>query len=146
MRSWPPTEHHGARPGPGGHVLLLERSFDLASVTAVRQAVRELIIAESVDVMRAETFTFAINEGLINAVMHGGGRGDVRLERAGDRLVAVVEDQIRTEPFSFPKNRPEPAAVGGRGLWLIARSCDAVRLEAGEQGLRLIMELEIGAA
>lgn len=127
----------------GGHVLLLDRSFDLGSVTAVRRAVRQAIIAGGVDSARAEAFTFAINEGLINAIMHGGGRGDVSLVRVKRRLVAVVEDQIRAAPFSFPHDRPEATATSGRGLWLIARSCDAVRVEAGARGLRLIMELEL---
>lgn len=130
----------------GGYVLLLDRWFDLDSVTAVRRSVREALVADGLDAARADAFTFAINEGLINAIMHGGGGGDVRLVRTADRLVAVVEDQELTEPFSFPQARPEPAALGGRGLWLIARSCDAVRIEAGERGLRLIMELELSDA
>jgi anti-sigma regulatory factor (Ser/Thr protein kinase) len=124
---------------------LLVQPFDSSSLAGTRRLIRQWLAESGLQADRAEAFTFAINEGLINAIMHGGGGGDVTVERAGGRLVATVEDRRPTEPFSLPTRLPPPEALGGRGLWLATGSCDAIRLESGPQGLRLILEVDLPA-
>ena len=123
--------------------LLLRQSFDTTSLAATRRLIRQRLAETGLPADRVETFTFAINEGLINAIMHGGGGGAVTVERAGDRLVATVEDRRATAPFDLPTELPPPEAVGGRGLWLAGGSSDAIRLEPGQQGLRLVLEINL---
>ncbi|MGE5829072.1 MAG: ATP-binding protein [Micromonosporaceae bacterium] len=129
----------------GGVEVLLHRRFDEASLRDTRHDVRRQLISAGLNEDRADDFTFAINEGLINAIMHGGGSGDLALARTGRRLIASVEDRRPTTPFALPTQLPPPPALGGRGLWLVSRSCDAVHLESGRHGLRLVMEIELPA-
>lgn len=123
--------------------VLLERSFDASSLHDLRLDIRSRLAGVGVSSTAAETFTFAINEGLINAIMHGGGGGVLTLVKSDGRVVATVEDHRPTAPFDLPRELPPPTNLGGRGLWLVSQSCDAVRLEAGERGLRLVLELQL---
>ena len=126
--------------------VLLERSFDASSLHDLRQLIRTRLASAGVGPDAAETFTFAINEGLINAIMHGGGGGDLTLYKINGRVQATVEDHRPTAPFELPRHLPPATTMGGRGLWLVAQSCDAVRLEKGARGLRLILELQLATA
>jgi anti-sigma regulatory factor (Ser/Thr protein kinase) len=126
--------------------VLLHRHFDETSLRDTRHDVRRHLTSAGLDDERADDFTFAINEGLINAIMHGGGSGDLVLTRTDRRLIAAVEDCRPTAPFELPTQLPPAPVPGGRGLWLVARSCDAVHLESGRRGLRLVMEVELPAS
>jgi anti-sigma regulatory factor (Ser/Thr protein kinase) len=128
-----------------GGPVLLALAFDLGTLDVTRRAVRGSLSVDQLGAERAHGFLAAINEGLINAIEHGGGRGRVVLVRVGRRLVAVVEDVRPAGQLVFPQAAPPPEAERGRGLWIIAQSCDAVRVESGRIGLRLVMELAIGA-
>ncbi len=128
---------------PGGSVLLA-RPFDRDTLSVTRRAVRSSLPIDELGEARAHGFLAAINEGLINAIQHGGGRGNLVLARRDTRLVAVVEDTRPATPLVFPQAPPPPDAERGRGLWIIARSCDAVRVESGTTGMRLVMELAVG--
>jgi serine/threonine-protein kinase RsbW len=123
--------------------VLLDRPFDLGSLSAARRAVQGSFPLDELSEKRAQGFVAAINEGMINAIQHGGGRGNVRLIRTDGRLIAVVEDIRQSSPFVLPRELPSPTAEGGRGLWIIARCCDAARVESGRTGLRVVMELAL---
>ena len=123
--------------------VLLDRPFDLGTVSDARRALKGSFPLDEISVKRAQGFVAAINEGIINAIQHGGGRGNVKLVRTGGRLIAVVEDIRPSSPFVLTQNLPPPTAEGGRGLWIIARCCDAARVESGRTGLRLVMELAL---
>ena len=121
--------------------VLLDRPFDLGTLSATRRAVQVSFPLDGLTESRAQGFVAAINEGMINAIQHGGGRGNIRLVHADGRLIAVVEDIRPFSPFALAQAPPSPTAEGGRGLWIIARCCDAARVEPGRTGLRLVMEL-----
>jgi serine/threonine-protein kinase RsbW len=123
--------------------VLLDRPFDLGTLSAARRALQGSFPSDELNEKRAQGFVAAINEGMINAIQHGGGRGNVRLVRTDGRLIAVVEDIRPSNPFVLTQNLPPPTAEGGRGLWIIARCCDAARVESGRTGLRLVMELAL---
>jgi serine/threonine-protein kinase RsbW len=126
-----------------GVTVLLDRTFDLTTLGVACRAIRGSFPSGEVTEMRAYGFLAAINEGLISAIERGGGRGRVRLVRSDKRLFATVEDHRPTRPFDLPQSVQPASAQSGRGLWIVARSYDAARLEAGSSGLRLVMELAI---
>jgi anti-sigma regulatory factor (Ser/Thr protein kinase) len=128
-----------------GMVVLLRLGFDTDSLSRTRRLIEAKLVAAELAPSRAATFLFAINEALINAIMHGGGRGELTLTRDDECLVAVVEDVRPTEPFELPTELPPPDVIGGRGLWLAARACHDIRMEAGVQGLRVILTFNVGA-
>jgi anti-sigma regulatory factor (Ser/Thr protein kinase) len=133
----------GPPPTQAEAVMLVNEEFDLTSLQGTRKALHTAILDAGVSIGRAHDYTFAINEGLINTISHGGGRGEVSLAQAGDRLIAVIQDYTHTPPIEFPKSAPHPSAQRGRGLWLIAQSCDIARFETNSSGLRLVMELAL---
>ena len=126
-----------------GPVVLLQQHFDMDSLSRTRRLIEAKLVAAGLGPSRAATFLFAINECVINAIMHGGGSGEVTLTRDDERLVAVVEDLRPTEPFELPVDLPPPDAIGGRGLWLAARACHGIRMEPGARGLRLILTFHV---
>jgi len=126
-----------------GTAIVLQVGFDTDSLSRTRHLIEAKLVAAGLGPSRAGTFLFAINEALINAIMHGGGSGEVTLIREDDCLVAVVEDLRPTEPFEIPAELPPPDAIGGRGLWLAARACHGIRMESGSRGLRLILTFNL---
>jgi anti-sigma regulatory factor (Ser/Thr protein kinase) len=125
-----------------GDELLRRETFDLDTFQDVRASVRQWAVAAGADADQAESFTYAVNEGLINAITHGDGGGELTLRRAGGwQLVAVIEDRHPRPPFAVPTAPPPPSARGGRGLWLASELCHTVTVEEGYVGTRLILEL-----
>jgi anti-sigma regulatory factor (Ser/Thr protein kinase) len=105
---------NGAGETPVGSVaqVLLERSFDTESLHDLRQEIRRRLVSAGVAADATENFVFAINEGLINAIMHGGGGGDLTLLKTDGRVVATVEDHRPTAPFELAD---PPAAADDHG-------------------------------
>jgi anti-sigma regulatory factor (Ser/Thr protein kinase) len=73
-----------------------------------------------------------------NAVRHGGGRGRLRLWRAGNHLYCQVSDSGPglSDAERAGTRRPSPAVPGGRGLW-IARQMAEVEIETGPDGTNI---------
>jgi serine/threonine-protein kinase RsbW len=132
-----------SRPDHPEESVLLDRVFDLGTLRDTRNAIRATLPMEELGPLRGHGFLTAINEGLSNVIKHGGGRGRVMLSRLDSRLLATVENLRSTTPFALPRTEPPPTADHGRGLWLVRLLCDAVRVEAGGAGLRLVMELGV---
>lgn len=115
---------------------LLWREFTGSQVGAVRHAVTRLAAASGLAGRRLEDFALAVNELVTNAVRHAGGRGRLRLWRTDGRLCCEVTD----DGPGIPAHRVEPtapppvSATDGRGLWLVSRLCDDVRITTGPAG------------
>jgi anti-sigma regulatory factor (Ser/Thr protein kinase) len=67
---------------------ILIRDFAAEQVTDVRHAVREHAGAVGLTGDDLFDFVVAVHELVINAVMHGGGRGRLRLRRSSSTVVA----------------------------------------------------------
>ena len=125
--------------------VVMERPFDLDTVRQVRHELGAFLHGLGLSVERAELLVLAVNEGMINAVVHGGGGGLLTARHADGQLTVAVEDSLPSQPPTLPRSAPEATAEAGRGLWLIVQSFDVVRFEAGEAGLRLVMGLRLVA-
>ena len=124
--------------------VLMERHFDRDTLAETRAAVYSSVVEAGAPDERARGFTISVAEGMNNAVIHGGGTGDVTMCRTGgDRVVAEVRDWGNAEPFEIPLKPPPPATMGGRGLWLASQLCDRVRVLRGWRGTSLILELSL---
>jgi hypothetical protein len=81
--------------GPtGGDVLVIEY-FDAGNLKRLRSACYACAVSAGLDEGRAMGFVFAINNGTTNAVLHGGGTGQLVLSHSNSRLVAQVIDTRR---------------------------------------------------
>ncbi|MFC3501166.1 ATP-binding protein [Micromonospora krabiensis] len=116
--------------------LLIADAFDQAQVTELRHSVTSCAHAAGLRGERLDDFVLAVNELITNAVRHGGGQGSLRLWRQGDELVCEVADHghgISAERLG-DRSRPEPATVGGWGLWLARQLSDTMAVESGDTG------------
>jgi hypothetical protein len=128
-----PSPHYRADPLPlaplppppsGARVL----GFEIETLSEVRQLVR--------DAGGDSDFVLAVDEVAINSVLHGGGRGIVRLWREDETLVCDVRDQgIIRDPLAG-RMRPDVDAFGGRGLWIANAVCQLVQIRPGSVRIR----------
>jgi anti-sigma regulatory factor (Ser/Thr protein kinase) len=96
----------------------------------------------------ADGVVLALNEVATNAVLYGssGGRPVEVVVHLDDGWVeASVLDHGQDPPPGLPADPDEPDA-GGRGLWLLRRLVDEVRLERVKLGTRVTLRRAIGPA
>jgi serine/threonine-protein kinase RsbW len=125
--------------------VLFEQGFDVGDLAAVRRRALEVLARAGVAGDRARSFVYSVNEGLTNAIRHGGGRGTVRIQRAGAHLVAEVRDPGVVAPFAVPETPPRPDQEGGRGLRMARQLCDRLTIRTGAQGTSLVLEVLLAA-
>ncbi|MFG1613587.1 ATP-binding protein [Nonomuraea wenchangensis] len=132
---------------------LLKVDFDESCLVRTRHAVLACARAQGVTGERLGDFLSAVNECLVNAVEHGGGRGRLRLWREdgpeGGRLVCEIADDGDGIPVEVLKRESLPAASapGGRGIWLMRRLSDEVVFLTGPAGttVRIALKLPVQA-
>ena len=109
----------------------LERSFTrIADLPEIRGAVSQLARAAGLDARAVEGLVLAVNEVAANSLLHGGGRGLLRLWREPGYLCCDVTDEGRLEDPLVGRSRPELDRHGGRGLWLANQLCDLVQIRS----------------
>jgi anti-sigma regulatory factor (Ser/Thr protein kinase) len=84
----------------------------------------------SLDGERSADLVLAVNELATNSICHGGGHGTLRLWSSDHALQCEVRDEghIPAATAELGRDRPDPDAMSGRGLWLVDQLCDAVQI------------------
>jgi anti-sigma regulatory factor (Ser/Thr protein kinase) len=126
---------------PSKGQVLVAVDFSVADLVGLRAACRTTLDATGLDPDRALMFVFAINEGLVNAVLHGGGSGRLTLLTNGRFLVAEIADRGPGTTRTIPTSLPPDDAESGRGLWAAQRAVDRISLTSGPDGTRLRLEV-----
>jgi len=96
----------------------------------------------------ADDVVLALNEVATNAVLHGSSGGQpiqVVVHINNDWVEASVLDHGPQPPPGLPADSDELRA-GGRGLWLLGRLVDEVRIERVRLGTRVTLRRAIGPA
>jgi anti-sigma regulatory factor (Ser/Thr protein kinase) len=109
---------------------------------AARASLREVQDAVADDVV------LALSEAATNAVLHGSSGGQpiqVIVHVNDDWVEASVLDHGPQPPPGLPGDSDELRA-GGRGLWLLGRLVDEVRIERVRLGTRVTLRRAIGPA
>ncbi len=142
----------GTEPDPPttGYVTpLISGDFDDRGLTAMRHRVANCAEAAGLMARSLQNFVLAVNELTTNAVLHGGGRGWLRMWRAGGTLVCEVSDQGPGLPPERMRaaTLPPAGSPNGRGLWLARRLFPTVSVATGLGGttVRLTAPLPGGA-
>jgi anti-sigma regulatory factor (Ser/Thr protein kinase) len=94
----------------------------------------------------ADDVVLALNEVATNAILYGSGGGQpvqVVIHVNHDMIQASVLDHGPQPPAGHPAATDEPGA-GGRGLWLLRRLVDEVRLERVGLGTRVTLRRQLG--
>jgi len=96
----------------------------------------------------ADDVVLALHEVATNAVLHGSSGGQpiqVVVHINNDWVEASVLDHGPQPPPGLPADSDELRA-GGRGLWLLGRLVDEVRIERVRLGTRVTLRRAIGPA
>jgi anti-sigma regulatory factor (Ser/Thr protein kinase) len=116
----------------------MERSFDFASLTDLREEVVAYGLANGLADLRLTKFVLAVHEVMVNAVQHGGGRGRLELWRTTDDLWGRVTDTGPGIPKQYaacqPRRSKGDRIGGGYGLWLVCQFCAEVRIARAAAG------------
>ncbi len=137
------------RPCPSAERQYLATGFTLAEVSAARRdieaASRRCGLAGEV----LDDWITAVNELMINAVRHGGGRGAVRLFST-DRLTCEVADRgsgFNASRYVPVASRPVLSANGGMGLWMVGTLAEFLFIDSGPAGttIRIAVRSPAGA-
>jgi serine/threonine-protein kinase RsbW len=115
---------------------LVALAFGRSDLGPVRRVVRAVATQAGLVGTRLQSFVLAVNEITTNAVLHGGGRGRLRLWRTGQQIVCEVSDTGPGLPDGHepPETAPPPEATNGRGLWLTRALCDRFSLQTSRYG------------
>lgn len=114
-------------PPPPDHVRI---DFDAALLPRVRQIVATAAERGHLDDQRAADLVLAADELAANSVLHGGGRGTLRVWHDDPELIVEVADRgTITDPLAG-RVAPSPEAATGRGLWIVNQLCDLVQLRS----------------
>jgi serine/threonine-protein kinase RsbW len=94
---------------------------------------------------RAADLVIVVNEAVANVVLHGGGRGRLRLWREGVTLLCEVRDSGPGLPSRYlaKPDPPVPPTPGGWGIWVIRRLADRVAITTGPGGTAVRIAIKI---
>lgn len=103
-------------------------AFDAESLLALRRHVVRFATGCGFSAERTIRFVTAVNEVASNSVLHGAGRGRLRMWRGGLSLLCEITDAGVFEKSLADRTRPSAAARDPRGLWLANQLCDLVQV------------------
>lgn len=128
-------------PPPGTDVLAVP--FERRDLPGLRTVVRERASAAGLRGQRADDLVLAAHETALNSVLHGGGRGVLRLWTDRDRVVCEVLDAGSIPDPLVGRRTPPRKGDAERGVFLVNQLCDLVRLRtsAGGTTVRLVLRL-----
>jgi anti-sigma regulatory factor (Ser/Thr protein kinase) len=110
-------------------------AVDFYALGAVRRFVAGHAARAGIDPARAEDLTLAVNELATNTVRYGGGSGRLAIWTDADRLVCQLTDRGHlSDPLAGRIPVAPDAPTGGRGLLLVHRLCDFVRVHTTPAG------------
>ena len=106
----------------------------LAGLLELRRWVTRFATSVGLPKSRATAVVTAVNELATNTVLHGGGKGTLRMWKADAALVCEVRD---AGVYGLPladRERPGPGAADPRGLWVANQLCDLVQIRTFTDG------------
>jgi anti-sigma regulatory factor (Ser/Thr protein kinase) len=117
-------------PPPGTPAL----RFGAPGLPRVRDFVARHGGAAGLPAPRVRNLQLAANELATNAILHGGGAGELRMWQTARQVLCEVRDRGRVRGRLAGLVPPAPDAVGGRGLALVNYLSDLVRIHTGPRG------------
>jgi anti-sigma regulatory factor (Ser/Thr protein kinase) len=122
------------RPLPPPGEVPVELAFGTGELVAVRRLVETICAEHGMPSAAAEDLVLCVDEIAANSLMHGGGRGMLRVWREPSTLVCEVSDSGTIADPLIGRESPSVERMGGRGVWLANQLCDLVQIRSGAAG------------
>jgi anti-sigma regulatory factor (Ser/Thr protein kinase) len=132
--------------GPAEPYEGLDQGFDRDSLVSLRSAVAAHGDRLGVNGDRLSDLLLIAHELASNAIIHGGGRGRLRLWGGDGRVHCRVEDRgggFAASAAEAGRQTPAIGAANGRGLWLVRQLADHVEIDTDARGTSITAVLEI---
>ena len=117
--------------------------FDRATLHEARAVVGSAGRNAGLSSDRCFDLVAAVGELTANSVVHGGGRGVLRVWHETESLVVQVEDAGVIEAPLTGRVRPDPSQHHGRGLWMVHHLCDLAQVRSGEGGTTVRVRMSL---
>ena len=118
--------------------------FGLDDLHDVRSLVAVGACAGGLPPRRVSDLVVAASELAANSILHGGGRGLATVWDDGDAVFVEVADAGTMADPNVGRERPDPTAQSGRGLYIANQLCDEVAIDSGRSGTRIRLRMETG--
>jgi anti-sigma regulatory factor (Ser/Thr protein kinase) len=116
--------------------------FGLDDLHDVRSLVAVGACAGGLSPSRVSDLVVAASELAANSILHGGGRGLATVwDDDGVVFVEVADAGTITDP-DIGRERPDPTAQSGRGLYIANQLCDEVAIDSNSSGTRIRLRME----
>ena len=119
--------------------------FGLDDLHDLRAQVAATATAVGLYPRRVSDLVAAASELAANSILHGGGRGLATIWGDHGAVYVEVADAGTIVDPNVGRERPDPAAQSGRGLYIANQLCDTVAIESGETGTRVRLQIAVGA-
>lgn len=118
-------------------------TFDAETLLKLRRAVARFATSAGCSAERATQLVTAVNEIATNSVVHGGGRGQLRMWRDGEMVIAELRDEGRYGHPLGDRARPGIRLGDPRGLWLANHLCDLVQIRSFHDGTAVRLHMRV---
>ncbi|MEV0271484.1 ATP-binding protein [Hamadaea sp. NPDC050747] len=123
----------------------VERPFMAGQLHEVRDVAASFATRCGATPGQVDAVLLVASELVVNAVRHGGGRGEMRLwHDQGSVWCQVTDGGPGFADLRWTQNVTEPIGRGGRGLWIVRTVAEALTIESGEQGTTATARVLIG--
>ena len=115
--------------------------FGLDDLHDVRSLVATGASAGGLEPGRISDLVVAASELAANSILHGGGRGLATVWDDGESVYVEVADAGTIVDPMVGEVRPDPAAEGGRGLYIANQLCDDLMIDSTASGTRIRLRI-----
>ena len=121
----------------------VELPFATGELGSVRRLVERHSAEAGLTADAADDLVLCVDEVATNSLLHGGGRGVLRVWCEPSALVCEVSDAGTIDDPLVGREAPALERLGGRGLWLANQLCDLVQVRSGPAGTTVRLHMRV---
>jgi anti-sigma regulatory factor (Ser/Thr protein kinase) len=114
---------------------VVTEEFTVNDLSRVRSLVTRAAKFVGLSIALIDNLVAAVNEIAINAIRYAGGRGRLTIRACQNGVLVDISDSGPGLPDGLSSERPDPDALGGRGLWMARRMCSRMSISSSPSGV-----------